>query len=214
MPTVSRRTISPVQPASKHRSKLTVPTPEKGATMADRLLDCVRSGDVEALRLLIQEGADLTIRDSEGGTLLHMAVWAGKPEICEFLIAAGVDPNAEESMGWTPLHTAAIINRLSCVEPLVRGGANIDMQDVQGWAALHYAANSGFQEVCRELLELGADDSLRGHNGKTPVECLKEGDSAATREVFERCRLARTVHHDDSEPEDMEQCEGEREPVV
>ena len=57
---------------------------------------------------------------------------------------------------------------------LEHGGAELDARDVEGWTALMYAAASGQAAVAAQLVEAGADATLRATGdeweGKTALE--------------------------------------------
>jgi len=48
-----------------------------------------RNDSVEALRFLLDAGADLTARGLDGGTALHQAAWFAQPQTAELLIERG-----------------------------------------------------------------------------------------------------------------------------
>ena len=52
-------------------------------------------GEMEAAKLLIEHGADLNVRQEDGGTPLHIAVALGRAEIAELLIKEGADVAAK-----------------------------------------------------------------------------------------------------------------------
>lgn len=59
-------------------------------------------GKTEATKLLIEQGADLNVRQEDGGTPLHIAVALGRSEIAELLINEGADVNAKNRRGDVP----------------------------------------------------------------------------------------------------------------
>lgn len=67
-------------------------------------LGCV--DDVELARLLIDNGADPTLADGEGGTPLHNAARISDPDLIALLIERGADPLARDDDGRTPLDIA------------------------------------------------------------------------------------------------------------
>lgn len=59
-------------------------------------------GEMEAAKLLIERGANLNVRQEDGGTPLHIAVTLGRAEIAELLITEGADVDAKNRGGQVP----------------------------------------------------------------------------------------------------------------
>ena len=65
-------------------------------------------GDVAILRLLLESGFDLSVRDIQNNSALHDAAVHGNTAVATFLITEnGFDPNIKNSDGRTPLSCAA-----------------------------------------------------------------------------------------------------------
>lgn len=67
-----------------------------------------RVGDnLDVVRCLAENGADLNARDHKGSTPLH-AVARGRPNpaLVRFLVERGADPNAKDNNGHTPVYFA------------------------------------------------------------------------------------------------------------
>lgn len=60
-------------------------------------------GKAEAVRVLIDSGADLEIKNHEGGTAIYNAAFFCQPEIVKTLLDKGADVNARNKDGLTPL---------------------------------------------------------------------------------------------------------------
>jgi uncharacterized protein len=52
------------------------------------LMQAVRRGDIEAVKLIVGAGADLSIKDDSGWTALDFAVQTEQEEIVEILLEA------------------------------------------------------------------------------------------------------------------------------
>jgi ankyrin repeat protein len=76
--------------------------------MATPLLIAVEDGDVEAVRMLMEEGADVDEEGPFGVRPLYAAVQEGHLEVVRTLLFAGADVEAQlVDDGWRPLHKAA-----------------------------------------------------------------------------------------------------------
>lgn len=96
---------------------------------------------MDVIRALLNAGADVSARDSAGGTALHAAASRGLLEASRMLLQAGSDGNAVDMGTNTPLH------RL--------GAAGVDGQTSSDLASL--------------LLEWGASLEIKNSEGLTPV---------------------------------------------
>lgn len=53
------------------------------------LADLATSGKVDAVRLLLDHGVEITSRGLDGGTALHQAAWFGQPRVARLLVERG-----------------------------------------------------------------------------------------------------------------------------
>jgi ankyrin repeat protein len=61
---------------------------------------------IEIVRLLIEQGVDVTAKDKNLSTPLHLASSLGIPKIVQLLIERGADITANDASRRTPLHIA------------------------------------------------------------------------------------------------------------
>ena len=74
----------------------------------DKLCSAVKSGDIQAVKVQVENGVDVNARDSEFQvTALSWAALQGHTEIAALLIERGADVNAKNQDGATALHSAA-----------------------------------------------------------------------------------------------------------
>jgi ankyrin repeat protein len=129
-------------------------------------------GDVEAVRALLQQGADVNMAQGDGMTALHWAAERGETEIAEMLLYAGASVRATTRIGdYTPLHLAAKSGSAPILDLIVKAGADVHAQTTNsGATALHFAAASGSPEAVSVLLSAGADANAReGQWQQTPL---------------------------------------------
>ena len=65
-----------------------------------------RGGNVQRVRALLDQGADVNVRNYKGQTALHCAAKAGFDQIVALLLDRGAEVNAKDDKGVTPLATA------------------------------------------------------------------------------------------------------------
>ena len=134
------------------------------------LLWATAAGQIDAVQLLIERGADVDQADVYMASPLRKAAWHGHADVLSALLAAGAKVNAADQNGLTALHEA-IAGEASeeCVRLLIVAGA-----DVNGEAQFHatplcYAAGFGCADIARLLIAAGADVSIPEYGG--PLEC-------------------------------------------
>lgn len=71
-----------------------------------------REGQVEAVRTLIEAGADLDLVDERGSNALILAALNGHFDVAGLLLEAGADPNIQDEYGRSVLFVATDINTL------------------------------------------------------------------------------------------------------
>jgi len=65
-------------------------------------------GQIEAVRLLIEKGADINTKNNNGSTALHAAAFLAHPEIVKLLLDKGADVNARNNRGETAIYIATL----------------------------------------------------------------------------------------------------------
>lgn len=112
---------------------------------------------IEAVRLLIQCGADVNKKTSGfGETPLHKAVQCHNTVIIQELLSNGADANVRSNCGRTPLHVAALYNNHEAVPMLVAARANVNDKSVSDETPLMVAIRKKNQEVELALRNAGA----------------------------------------------------------
>jgi ankyrin repeat protein len=110
--------------------------------------------------------------DSQGYTLLHLAVLNNYIPLLDWLKEHRADPNASGQNGDRPLHVAVISDHSSdgrVILSLLRMGADVNAANDYGDTPLHRAAYLGLTEKVRLLLKNKADVSRRALRGETPL---------------------------------------------
>ncbi|MFI7337691.1 ankyrin repeat domain-containing protein [Streptomyces sp. NPDC050085] len=91
-------------------------------------------GDVDALRVLLAEGADPGAADAAGWTPLHFAAQAQAPSVVEVLLAEGAGVDVVDRHGNTPLSRAVFCSRGEggTIRLLLESGADPDRDNAYG----------------------------------------------------------------------------------
>lgn len=134
--------------------------------------DAAMRGDVEAVRVLLQQGADANESQGDGMTGLHWAGQRGVLEMAELLITAGANVHAGTRIGhYTPLHIASRAGSAPVVQALLAAGSDVHAVTTNsGVTPLHLAAESGGVGAIRALADYGGNVNAReGSWGQTPL---------------------------------------------
>jgi hypothetical protein len=150
------------------------------------LFDAAHAGNVELLRKLLAEGANVNWRNAGGWTPLMIASAERQLDSVVILLEAKADPNQRNSYGRTALMFASRYGQLAIVERLLAAGAdpNVVPGDATGFTALVSAAIEGHAAVIRTLLAKGADPTLRTRAGQTALEIARERGHAEAAEIL------------------------------
>ena len=93
------------------------------------LVFAARYGHAEAVTMLAEAGAKLTVVDHQGSTALHRAAFSDKPAAIQALVDAGAPMEMIDRCGQTALHVAAANGSLQACKCLVRLGASPAARD-------------------------------------------------------------------------------------
>ncbi|XP_062846053.1 diacylglycerol kinase zeta isoform X4 [Trichomycterus rosablanca] len=121
---------------------------------ADVLIECVKNKDPQKLMELHKQGADLSVQDSAGRTLLHHAVAVASKEMVKFIIdnaQTDILDMTESENGETVLHQAASLCQRTICHYLVEAGASLMKTDLQGDTPKHRAEKAKDSELAAYL---------------------------------------------------------------
>ncbi|TAN43852.1 MAG: peptidase C14 [Nitrospirae bacterium] len=98
-----------------------------GCASTDPFFNAAYSGDIDAVKTLIEQGADVNVRVGVSGLMpLNYAAGRGHINVVALLIEKGADLNARDGSGHTPLEFAAILGHANITKLLIDKGADID----------------------------------------------------------------------------------------
>jgi len=123
----------------------------------DGLLQAAHLGDTETVKVLIEAGDNLEIRDGSGRTPLLVAAFSSQDEIVEILAKAGADMNALELRAYDIVTIAAVADDLPLLNLALQLGASAkNITSPYEGTALIAAAHLGHYDVVDRLIQADA----------------------------------------------------------
>jgi ankyrin repeat protein len=116
------------------------------------LMRAAKNGDSEAMKVLLAAGADPSMAQPNGTTVLMLAAGVGRG-----LGVFAKDYGTEADL-------------LGAVELLLDKKVNVNAATNNGMTALHFAAQAGLDTVVAALAKAGATLDAKDKNGRTPVD--------------------------------------------
>ena len=116
-------------------------------------LRAAKAGDVPAMRLLLEHGADPTLSPTRSG-------------ITPLMAAAGLGTAEQDTTGRYKTQAQAI----DAIQLLLDHGADVNAAANDGRTAVHGAALQGYDDVIKFLAAHGADLTAKDHKGFTPLD--------------------------------------------
>lgn len=137
------------------------------------LIEAVWYQDFQAVKVLVEKGANIDKKQGDGITPLMFAVEKGNLEIAEYLINKGADVNSRAKNKNTPLIIATFHGQDECAELLIKNGANVNLKQCDGFTALHFASEKDFIDVAKILIKGGADRNIKNLRNQTCIDMAK-----------------------------------------
>ncbi|XP_063155461.1 transient receptor potential cation channel subfamily A member 1 [Candoia aspera] len=130
----------------------------------------VQSRDLEMIKMCIEYGAQIDLKQNDKCTALHFAATQGATEILKLMMSsyAGDEPiiNAADGNKETLLHRAALFDHYELAEYLISKGANINNVDNEGRTPLLLATSCASWKIVNLLVSKGANLEIKDHLGR------------------------------------------------
>jgi len=134
-----------------------------------RMLRAAKEGDLDVVRLLLDEGIGPDAQDHHGNRAINHAAKFGQTAIVRLLIDRGANINQADGVGRTPLIACAEADSVEILKILAKSGVEIDGVGEGGRTALMECANSSSVNVARCLIELGANVNAVRDDGSSSL---------------------------------------------
>jgi len=115
--------------------------------LATPLMHALANGHLNVARLLVREGADVTLKDSEGRNIIHSSIFSKQVAVTLWAIEQGVVKgvgfNDQNNHGATPLMVSAQNGTIDNCTLLLSKGSDPSIGANDGDGLIHYAAVGG-----------------------------------------------------------------------
>ena len=89
----------------------------------------VLGGNIEIVKYLVSQGADINIKDSAGKPPLQIAIHEGKVELIKYFLSEKADVNMKDYFNETSLHKATHKGEIEIVKLIVSHGAHLNTKN-------------------------------------------------------------------------------------
>lgn len=144
-------------------------------------------GNIEVVRLVIREGADVNRQGSQQQTALILASAFGHVEVARVLLQNGADFRSTDT-GLTPLMMASAEGHDELVKLLIATGDDVNAVQPDGWTPLMHAAARNQPSTVGILIQSGSDMDAENEDQKTSSDIAAENGFVVIEEVLERQR--------------------------
>jgi len=137
------------------------------------MIEAIQSGDFQLFLKAKHLGIDISFKDNNDNSLLHIAATNGQDRFVNELINIGFQPNTRNNLGCTPLHIAISqsnkLNFLETSKSLIRRGADIEATDNGDETPLLSAAAENQYNGVFFLLNANANPHAKCYYGWTAL---------------------------------------------
>src|SRR5580704_12274712 len=128
--------------------------------------DVAMKGDKAALRVLLEQKADVNAPQTDGATAIQWAAYRDDMEMADLLIRAGANVKTPNRDGATALYLASLRGDAAMIDKLLNAGADPNERGPEGETPLMLASRAGNLDAIKVLLDHKADinakDKIRG----------------------------------------------------
>uniref|UniRef100_A0A1I8EFE5 ANK_REP_REGION domain-containing protein n=1 Tax=Wuchereria bancrofti TaxID=6293 RepID=A0A1I8EFE5_WUCBA len=144
------------------------------AVLPQLLCHAASNGNLELLRALRENGANLSAIDYNGRNALHIAASAGHVDAVKYLLTQGVSFQLRDQRDENALVAAVRTKNKACIETLRSAGAVLSISPFQLGVELCLCASCGDIETLNSWLAAGADINQQDYGGRTALHIAVE----------------------------------------
>ncbi|MCP9261813.1 SH3 and multiple ankyrin repeat domains protein 3 [Dirofilaria immitis] len=123
------------------------------------------------IKALVEHGAHIDFRNTDGQTAMHKAAYWSLAENVNCLLELGASPNYRDPLGLTPLYYNMLqsSSKSSVAQMLLYNYSDIAVTDLDGNREIHQACKNGLVQHVDYLIYYGAEINVQNINRNTPL---------------------------------------------
>ena len=141
----------------------------RNATGRTVLMNAALNGNVQAVKSIMERGADPSLMDNSGWNTLHLAAQGGDTDIISLIHTHLRNIESKTGEGETPLMVAAWHGKLHAVKWFLEKGATVACECNDGWNTLHCAAQGGDTDIISLIHTHLPNIESKTGEGETPL---------------------------------------------
>lgn len=138
------------------------------------LFNAITNNDLEQVKSLFNDGADIEARNNYLETPLITASHSNCPKIVNFLLSQDANVNAVDHEANSALHYSMLHKNPAITKALLKAGASANLSNNNGSTPLHWATYYDKLEQCCLLADHGADLNIQNDDHYTVLHVLAE----------------------------------------
>ncbi|KAI8074120.1 ankyrin repeat-containing domain protein [Gongronella butleri] len=123
----------------------------KATSTSDNIWVAAGDGQLDRVKMLLEEGVDPNGKDEFGYTPIHAAVSYNQKEVLEYLLNHGGDINVEDSDKDTPLY---VCESVDMAKFMLDRGASAEHKNDEGISPAQNAWDEGWKDVAQLLADI------------------------------------------------------------
>lgn len=147
------------------------------------------NGNLEIIRLLIENGADPNVQDSEKNTPLIKAIECSHEHLVKYLLSNGANPNICDLDNNSALHWAMMTESILAIDALISSRkCDVSLRNNKDETCLHLAVRNPLVEgsTFESIIKAGADVRAKDQLGLSPLDIAHACSNRVAINVFNR----------------------------
>lgn len=152
---------------------------QKGKEGYTPLILASKEGKTEFVKILLDNNANIELKDNSGNTALIQAIANNHLDIANNLATHGAKFDVKNESGLSAIHFACLVDnnnddekraeQMKLIDEIISSGISVNSLSNKGLSPLIFAAVNGNLEVVKYLTDLGADIHQRSEAGATAI---------------------------------------------